>query len=125
MLESQERRLETELLLLPAISQLAAAAGLWGRLGADRSPRELTAVLAAAADSLQLKDIWQPRLEAQAQMQDLAASVNTKGRLRKQRDPGWTPGGALAKITELVTVRLFLLSSPYGLQSTASFIALV
>lgn len=104
MLESQERRLETEL-LLPAISQLAAAAaGLWRRLGADRGPRELTAVLGAASDSVQLEDIWQSRLEAQAQMQDLAASVNTKERLRKQRDPGWTPGGALAKITELVTV---------------------
>lgn len=106
MLESQKRRrVETELLLLPAISQIAAAAGLWRRLGTDRGPRELTAVL--GADNVQLEDIGQPRLEAQAQMQDLAASVNTKERLRKLSDPGWTPGGALAKITELVTARLF------------------
>lgn len=106
MLESQERRrVEAELLLLPAISQIAAAAGLWRHLGADRGLRGLTAVL--GANNVQLEDIGQPRLEAQAQVQDLAASVNTEERLRKLSDPGWTPGGALAKITEVVTVRLF------------------
>lgn len=51
MLESQERRLETELRLLPATSQLAAAAGLWRRLGAARGPRELPAALEAASGS--------------------------------------------------------------------------